>query len=99
MVLEHALITIRPGTADEFEDALRRARPIIAASHGFISLELHRGIEAPDRYLLLVEWDTIDDHLVGFRQSEAFPQWRALIGPYFESPPVVDHLAPVEVLI
>jgi heme-degrading monooxygenase HmoA len=99
MVLEHALITIRPGTADEFEDALRRARPIIASSQGFISLEVHRGIEAPDQYLLLVEWDTIDDHLVGFRQSDAFPEWRALIGPYFESSPLVDHLAPVDGLI
>jgi heme-degrading monooxygenase HmoA len=99
MVLEHALITIRPGTADEFEDALIRARPIIAASRGFISLELHRGIETPHQYLLLVEWETIDDHLVGFRRSTAFPEWRAAIGPYFDSAPVGDHFAPVEELI
>ncbi|MBF6556049.1 MAG: antibiotic biosynthesis monooxygenase [Acidimicrobiales bacterium] len=96
MVLEHALITIRPGTADDFEKALMQARSVIAASPGFISLELRRGVEAPDYYLLLVEWETIDDHLVGFRQSEAFPEWRAAIGPYFQSPPVVDHFAAVE---
>jgi heme-degrading monooxygenase HmoA len=99
MVLEHALFTIRPGTSDEFEQALLRARPIIAASPGFISLELHHGVEAPDQYLLLVEWETIEDHLVGFRQSEAFADWRALIGPYFESPPVGDHFAPVAELV
>ena len=96
MILEHALITIRPGTAVDFEDALVRARPIIAASHGFISLELHRGIEQPDQYLLLVEWESLDDHLVGFRESAAFTEWRALIGPYFESPPVAGHFAPVD---
>ncbi|HEV3367793.1 MAG TPA: antibiotic biosynthesis monooxygenase [Acidimicrobiales bacterium] len=96
MVLEHALITIRPGTADDFEKALMRARSIIAGSPGFISLDLRRGVEAPDHYLLLVEWETIDDHLVGFRQSEAFSEWRAAIGPYFESPPEVDHFATVE---
>jgi heme-degrading monooxygenase HmoA len=96
MVLEHAVITVRPGSAHEFEDALLRARPIIAACHGFISLELHRGVEQAERYVLLVEWETLDDHVVGFRESDAFVQWRAVIGSYFESPPVVDHLVPVE---
>ncbi len=97
MVLEHALITVRPGTADDFEDALRRARSVIATSPGFVSLELHRGVETPDRYLLLVEWETLEDHTVGFRQSDAFTEWRSLIGPYFDSPPLVDHCVPVDV--
>ncbi len=96
MVLEHALITVRPGTEQLFEEALGRARAIIAASPGFVSLALHRGIETPDRYLLLVEWETLEDHTVGFRESEAFGRWRALIGPFFESPPVVDHVVPVD---
>jgi heme-degrading monooxygenase HmoA len=91
MVLEHALIVIRPGTAEAFEAALAEARLVIAASPGFVSLRLHRGIETPDRYLLLVEWETLDDHLSGFRESDAFPAWRALIGPFFESPPDVVH--------
>jgi heme-degrading monooxygenase HmoA len=99
MVLEHAVITVRPGAAHQFEDALLRARPIIAASHGFISLELHRGVEATDRYVLLIEWETLDDHMVGFRESEAFVQWRSLIGPYFESAPVVEHVVPVAGLV
>jgi heme-degrading monooxygenase HmoA len=96
MVLEHAVIDIRPGAGAQFEASVAEARSVIAASQGFISLHLHRGIEAPDRYLLLVEWETLDDHVVGFRQSDAFARWRALIGPYFASPPAVDHLSPVD---
>ncbi|MGD0393640.1 MAG: antibiotic biosynthesis monooxygenase [Acidimicrobiales bacterium] len=96
MVLEHAVITIRPGTAAEFEGAMLRARPVIAGCHGFVSLELHRGVETPERYLLLVEWETLEDHTVGFRQSDSFVEWRSLIGPYFESPPLVDHCVPVD---
>jgi len=96
MVLEHALITIRPGTSDEFERAFVEARKVISASPGFLSLALHRGVEAPDRYLLLVQWGSLEDHVEGFRQSEAFTRWRGLIGPFFESPPVVDHAVPVE---
>jgi heme-degrading monooxygenase HmoA len=96
MVIEHAVITVRPGTGDQFEAALDEARSVIGASPGFVSLTLHRGVEVPERYLLLVEWETLDDHVEGFRNSEAFTAWRALIGPYFESPPVVDHVVPVE---
>jgi heme-degrading monooxygenase HmoA len=99
MVLEHALIDIRPGTGEAFEAALAEARRVIAASPGFVSLRLHRGIETPDRYLLLVEWDTLDAHVVGFRESDAFAAWRALIGPFFATPPEVVHygLPPVTV--
>ena len=68
MILEHAVIAVRPGTGPEFEAALTRARPILASCQGFVSLELRRGIEDPDSYLLLVEWETLDDHMVGFRQ-------------------------------
>jgi heme-degrading monooxygenase HmoA len=99
MILEHAVITVRPGAGPEFEAALRRARPIIAECHGFVSLELRRGIEDPDRYLLLVEWETLDDHLVGFRQSDAFVRWRAEIGEFFEGSPMVDHYEGVEGLV
>ena len=95
MILEHAVITIRPGTADEFEAAVAEARPLFAAAKGFVSLHLHRGIELPDQYVLLVGWETVADHVEGFRESEGFTRWRALVGPYFESPPVVEHLAPV----
>jgi heme-degrading monooxygenase HmoA len=93
MVLEHALIDIRPGTGEAFEAALAEARQVIAASTGFVSLSLQRGVEAEHRYLLLVEWETLDDHVVGFRESPAFTAWRARIGPFFASPPEVVHFA------
>ncbi len=93
MVLEHALIDIRPGTGEAFEAALVEARQVIAASSGFVSLRLHRGVESDHRYLLLVEWATLEDHTVGFRESSAFTAWRALIGPFFASPPEVVHFA------
>ena len=95
MIVEHALIAVRPGSHQEFEAALTKARAVIAASTGFVSLRLLRGVESPDRYLLLVEWATLEDHTVGFRESPAFGEWRALIGPYFASPPEVDHYEPV----
>jgi heme-degrading monooxygenase HmoA len=99
MILEHAAITIRPDSAEGFEEAVRQGRSVIAAAHGFVSFQLHRGIEQPNRYVLLIQWETLDDHLVGFRGSAAFGEWRALVGPYFESPPVVDHLEAVAGLV
>ncbi|MGH9096689.1 MAG: antibiotic biosynthesis monooxygenase family protein [Acidimicrobiales bacterium] len=99
MVLEHAVINIRPGANQEFEAALGEARAVVAESDGFVSLQLHRGIEAPDQYVLLIQWKTLEDHIVGFRQSERFARWRAFIGPYFQSPPEVIHLAAVEGLV
>ena len=89
MILEHALITVRPDSHLEFETALTKAREVISAADGFGSLRLLRGVESPDRYLLLVEWATLEAHMVGFRESEAFAEWRSHIGPYFES----QHLA------
>ena len=80
----------------QFEEAVTKGREVIAASRGFISLQLHRGIERPDQYTLLIRWETLEDHTVGFRESDAFPRWRELIGPYFEGQPVVEHWEPVE---
>ena len=96
MVLEHAVIALRPGTSESFEAALREARAVIASAHGFRSFEAHRGVESPDEYLLLIAWDTFEDHVIGFRESEAFTRWRALIGPYFASPPAVVHFEPLD---
>lgn len=70
-----------------------RSSPAVAASSRSTCIA---AIETPDRYLLLVEWETLDDHVVWFRQSDAFTRWRALIGPYFASPPVADHQSPAD---
>ncbi len=91
MILEHALINIRPGTHQEFEAAITKAREVISAAPGFCSFALHRGIEMPDRYLLIVGWETLEAHTDGFRQSPAFAEWRSHIGPFFDIPPEVDH--------
>jgi len=95
MILEHALITVRPDSHAEFEAAITKARAVISAAPGFCTFALHRGIESPDRYLLLVGWAALEAHTVGFRESPAFAEWRSHIGPFFDSPPEVDHYDPV----
>jgi heme-degrading monooxygenase HmoA len=91
MVLERAVINVPAGQETAFEAAFERGKAVITASPGCRSARLHRGIESPSQYLLLVEWDRLDDHLVGFRQSPRFDDWRAIVGPFFDSPPEVDH--------
>jgi heme-degrading monooxygenase HmoA len=91
MVTEHALITVDPDRAGDFETAFDQARKVIGAAAGFGGLRLLRGIESPGTYLLLVEWETLEHHTVGFRESAAFGEWRALVGPFFAAPPVVEH--------
>jgi heme-degrading monooxygenase HmoA len=91
MILEAATLSIAPERKREFEAAFVEARKIIAAMPGFISLQLQRGIETDGRYLLLVQWRSVEDHTIGFRQSPQFLRWRELIGPHFASPPAVEH--------
>jgi len=85
MVLEIAVFTVKPGQADAFAAAYAQARRFIEAAAGCRSVRMTRGVEDPDRFTLLVEWQTLEDHVEGFRGSEAFAQWRALIGPHVDS--------------
>ncbi len=94
-VLEHAFVYVAEADAAAFEAAFAEAELVISRSPGFGWLELHRGVERPGVYLLLVAWDSLDDHLVGFRGSDRFTRWRELIGPYFASPPDVEHVVAV----
>ena len=92
MIHELADIQIRPGTQAEFEAAIAHGvNTVIAHAQGFEGYEIRKGLEAPERYLLMIRWTALEDHTVGFRQSEAFAQWRAIVGPYFAQPPVVQH--------
>ena len=91
MILEVADIRIAPGQQAAFEAAVQRGIEVIAQAHGFRSARVQKGIESAERYLLLIEWETLEDHTVGFRQGPLFPQWRALVGPYFAQPPQVEH--------
>jgi heme-degrading monooxygenase HmoA len=91
MILEVAALTIAPEDRAQFEAAFAEARRIISAMPGFVSHQLHRSIETNGRYLLLVQWLTVEHHTVGFRQSPQFVQWRALLGPFFAAAPSVEH--------
>lgn len=91
MVLEHVPIQVIPGREADFEAAFDEARHHVAGAAGFRSLRLSRCIEDPSSYLLLIEWDTLADHVEGFRNSAAFTQWRALVGPLWDPPPTVRH--------
>ena len=92
MILELADIRIHPNQNTAFEEAIQRGlSTVIDRAQGFRGYKVNRGIENPERYVLQIFWDTLEDHTVGFRQSEAFTQWRAIVGPYFAAPPVVEH--------
>lgn len=92
MILELADIRIPPGKQAEFDDAIRLGvDTVISKAQGFRGYEIDKGVESPERYLLMIFWETLEDHTVGFRQSPLFAQWRAIVGPYFAAPPVVEH--------
>jgi heme-degrading monooxygenase HmoA len=95
MVLEVALIDVQEGREDEFAAAYAQARPLVASTPGCQSVRMTRGIETPTRFVLLVEWDSVEAHVKNFRETERFPQWRGLIGPYFAAPPLVEHFVDV----
>ena len=90
-ILEVASLTVRPGQETAFEAAMRSARPLIEVSPGFSGITLRRCIETPNRYLLLVSWNAIEDHTVGFRQSDRYRKWREILHPFYDPFPVVEH--------
>jgi heme-degrading monooxygenase HmoA len=91
MILELATIRIKEGTNEHFEWALKDAAKVISQSPGFLGMEVKKCIEQPDRYVLLISWNSLEAHTQGFRNSPLFAEWRRLIGPYFEEMPQVLH--------
>jgi heme-degrading monooxygenase HmoA len=92
VILELADIRIHPGQNAAFEEALQRgASTVIGQAKGFKGFKVNRGIESPERYVLQIFWDTLEDHTVAFRQGPLFAQWRAIVGPFFNGAPVVEH--------
>jgi heme-degrading monooxygenase HmoA len=91
MVLEIADIAVLPGTEEEFADAVREGIRYVSDTPGFRTARLTRGVETHSRFVLLIEWDSIEAHTVGFRQSENFTRWRGLIGPFLDGEPRVEH--------
>ncbi len=91
MITEHAVLDVIPGQEAAFEAAFAQAKPLIAGSAGFRSLRLERCVEQASRYLLLVEWDTIEDHVKGFRGSPVYEEWRKLLHHFYDPFPTVEH--------
>ena len=95
VVLEIADFAVLPGKGDEFVAAVREGLAYIAATPGFRSARVTRGVESPSRFVLLIEWDSLEAHTVGFRESENFPRWRSVVGPFFDGTPRVEHVVDV----
>ena len=92
MILELADIRILPGKGADFDAAIQRGvETVISKAKGFRGWQVHKGIESPERYVLLIQWDTLANHTEDFRGSPAFAQWRAIVGPFFAQPPQVEH--------
>jgi heme-degrading monooxygenase HmoA len=91
MVLEIGEILILPGQEDAFAAAYATARETLATTPGCQSVRMTHCVESPAKFVVLVEWDSIDAHLENFRATERFTTWRGLIGPYFDGAPLVEH--------
>lgn len=92
MILEVADIRIAPGRQAAFDEAIQRGvSTVISQAKGYRGWKVNKSLESPERYLLMIFWDTLEDHTVGFRQGPLFAPWRAIVGPFFDQPPVVEH--------
>lgn len=94
MIYEIAKILVKDGEEEGFKLALNEAKKVISLSRGFLGIEFTQGIETPNEFILLIQWETLEDHTIGFRESELFVKWRAIIGPFFKEAPVVFHYNP-----
>jgi heme-degrading monooxygenase HmoA len=97
MILEIAPLQIRPGQSSAFEAAFAQAQVFISSIPGYLSHELQRCIERPDHYVLLVRWETLEAHEVGFRTSPQYQQWKQLLHHFYDPFPIVLHYEEVAV--
>ena len=95
MITEHAVLEVIAGQEDAFVEAMDEAKALIASSPGFVSLRVERCVERPHCFLLLVEWQQLEDHTEGFRGSAAYEKWRAALHHFYDPFPVVEHFQPV----
>tara|TARA_B110000858_G_scaffold66259_1_gene76844 strand:- start:3206 stop:3502 length:297 start_codon:yes stop_codon:yes gene_type:complete len=96
MILEVATLDVKPGMETDFEKTFAEAQKIIQVMHGYISHELQHCIEQESRYLLLVKWESLEDHTEGFRGSAEYQQWRDLLHHFYDPFPAVEHFSRVE---
>jgi heme-degrading monooxygenase HmoA len=95
MISEIAEIRIKPDTQTQFEAAVNQAAPLFKRARGCRSMRLERSLETPENYRLVVGWETVEDHMVHFRESDDFQQWRQLVGGFFAGAPEVYHVTTV----
>ncbi|MEL7291444.1 MAG: antibiotic biosynthesis monooxygenase [Pseudomonadota bacterium] len=91
MILEVAILEVKPQLEAQFEANFAKAQNIIASMPGYVSHQLQRCIETPNRYILLVNWQTLEDHQLGFRQSPQYQEWKALLHHFYDPFPTVEH--------
>lgn len=91
MILETAVLNVKPGETTAFETAFAQAQSIIARMPGYQGHELHRCVEVENQYLLLVRWQTLADHTIGFRQSAVYQEWKNLLHHFYDPFPTVEH--------
>jgi len=95
MVLEIAFVEVLPEQHQAFETAVARAvQEVLRQAKGFIDFQLHKGIEQSNTYTFHINWETLEDHTIGFRESDLFVKWREIIGGFFAKPPIVEHWNP-----
>ncbi len=95
MILEVAILDIKPGRSRDFETAFSEAQTIISSMKGYIALQLQKCMEMPNRYILLVNWETLEDHTQGFRESAGYQEWKRLLHPFYDPFPEVQHYQPI----
>jgi heme-degrading monooxygenase HmoA len=94
MILEIADIRIHPGQQAEFDAAITRGiAQVISKAKGYSAHQVQKGMESPERYVLMIWWQTLENHTVDFRESAAFQEWRTIVGPFFAAPPNVEHFS------
>jgi len=91
MILEVAMLDVKPGETAEFEASFKKAQNIISSMNGYASHQLQRCLENPNRYILLVNWQTLEDHTIGFRESDEYQEWRAMLHHFYDPFPTVEH--------
>lgn len=96
MILESAMLNVKPGLEGNFESAFKQASSIISSMDGYLSHELHRCMEVKGKYLLLVRWKNLEAHTVGFRSSSEYQQWKKLLHHFYEPFPIVEHFETVK---
>jgi heme-degrading monooxygenase HmoA len=96
MILEAVMLHVKEGMEKDYEETFKKASSIISSMKGYVSHELHRCMEQKSKYLLLVYWETLEDHTIGFRQSQEYQEWKALLHHFYDPFPTVEHFERID---